>query len=205
MYTNPLLSLTREHEIFLDFLKLRITSPSQFYDLNRWKVLAILLEKFHHEKEECLLFPSLINTDALKAGGVKCATFFTPRVLSAGGWPDSYHELAKKLEISAAAFLPSTSFREIVFTQKNMLSIPIEDHILGAAAIKKIIDKNGDHQTMDLFSHLLKDHIEREEDCLYPLCEKRLTEEQKTNFMEQTKDFDTKNQVNNLLEKLMAP
>lgn len=205
MTHQTFINLTKEHDFFLKFLELKETNPSQFYDLNRWELFASILEKNHHEKEESFLFPYLIPTDALNAGGIKCATFFTPRVLSAGGWPDSYHELIKYLNLTTLMHEELNPFRKLIFDQKSMLMIPIEDHILGAIAIRQIFLRKNDHKLMNLFSALLKDHIEREEECLYPLCEKVLSNEQKNIFTERAKHFNDENHTDSALVKLLAP
>lgn len=205
MSRHSFVSLSREHQVFLDFLRLKDTNPSQFYDRNRWKILNLLLEKIHHEKEESFLFPYLLQIDALKSGGVKCATFFTPRVLNAVDWPDSYHQMKQSLNPFEKEVDDLSPFRKKVFETKSMLSIPVEDHMLGAVAMREIFRSPNYLRLMDQFAGLLFDHIQREEDCLFEVCERELNSEEKVAHIKNSEKIDLWYQTKTKLTELLAP
>lgn len=146
-----------------------------------------------------------MQIDALKSGGVKCAIFFTPRVLNAVGWPDSYHQMKQSLNPIEKEVDDLSPFRKKVFETKSMLSIPVEDHMLGAAAMREIFRSPNYPRLMDQFAGLLFDHIQREEDCLFEVCERELNSEEKVDHIKNSEKIDLRYQTKNKLTELLAP
>ena len=86
-----------------------------------------------------------------------------------------------------------TPFRERVIAEGSMLKIPLEDHVAGARAIALINSETSPERRAELlsaFAGLLRDHIQREDECLFELFRQALTPEQKGAYAKQAAEFD---------------
>lgn len=192
--------LKKEHEIFLRFLdRAHPTHPAlpKFFHL---------LEKIHHHKEEKFLFPIMLGTERLQVGGPKCMTFFTPRVLGGVGWIDSFAHLNSLLpQMISDSLVTENSFREEVFSSGSMLKVPVGDHILGARAFALLgEEKNANTRIriLSALSSMLRDHIQREDECLFELFRAALSPEQKRTYANRARVFDHEHGTESLLSGL---
>lgn len=180
--------LSTEHKAFLGFLEQGETEPE------RLEEFFYFLEKIHHHKEESFLFPLLLGSERLQVGGPKCMTFFTPRVLGGMGWVDSSARLGALLpEADESHWIAGKPFREEVFRSGSMLKIPVGDHIQGARALALLRgERNPEvrNQLLSAFSSMLRDHIQREDECLFELFRAALSSEQKKSYAEKARTFD---------------
>jgi hypothetical protein len=182
--------LTREHGVMLEFLSAGVALCSA----QAWPIFLRLLEKIHHHKEEFFLFPLLLGSERLQVGGPKCMTFFTPRVLGGTGWVDGHAQLLAL--ISPAPFASDgglSPFRNEVLRSGSMLKIPVEDHMLGALALQQLgaeTDLARRTKLFDGFASLLKEHIQREDECLFELFRQALSPEQKKEYAQKASAFD---------------
>jgi hemerythrin-like domain-containing protein len=180
--------LTAEHAAILRFL-----DEAERNGVPAGEKLAaffFFLEKIHHRKEEEALFPLLFGTEALQVGGPMCMTFFTPRVIGAS-WPESYRELLRVLPEGDAPLGPG-EFRRKVFETGSMLRIPIEDHVAGARAAQLVLEAQGAERerVFRMLANLLRDHIRREEECLFALFRRVLTREQREAYADGAAKID---------------
>lgn len=195
--------LALEHSMMLAFLdrEEKGAQPS-----SAWPAFLRLLGEIHHHKEEYFLFPLMLGSSRLEVGGPKCMTFFTPRVLGGTGWEDGFARLRRLLpwphELRADE---KTPFRERVLKEGSMLKIPLEDHVAGARAIEAMKTEQDPARHTQLFSafaSLLRDHIQREDECLFELFRQALTPEQKSAYAKQAAAFDTAEDTAGLLRAL---
>ncbi len=194
--------LSAEHAAMLAFLdrleKAGALPPS-------WGEFTWLLGTHHHEKEEEFLFPLLLGSSRLEVGGPKCMTFFTPRVIGGTGWEDSAARLKRLVSGEALREHEKNSLRERALGLNSMLKIPLEDHVLGARAIAAIESESDAAKRAELisaFSSLLRDHIQREDECLFELCRQALTPEQKNTYASKAKAFDLQHGTRELLARV---
>lgn len=196
--------LALEHEVMRGFLSKGVDACSTA----AWPLFLRLLEAIHHHKEENFLFPLLLGSERLQVGGPKCMTFFTPRVLGGTGWEDGFAKLRAMIPPEE---LPSSdalsSFRGEVFRSGSMLKIPIEDHILGTAALKQLSEETDTYRRsklFDAFASLLQDHIQREDECLFELFRKALSPAQKKEYASKASAFDAQNGTDGLILRLQS-
>ena len=133
-------------------------------------------------------------------------TFFTPRVLGGTGWEDAFARLQRVFPGPSELFPEEkTSFRDRVLSTGSMLKIPIEDHVAGARAIRLLEhETDGARRAMLLsdFAGLMRDHIQREDECLFEMFRQSLTPEQKLYYAKQASEFDIENDTAGLLRVL---
>lgn len=205
MRYGELEDLTREHEAFLGFLS---AWERDFPPRRELEEFHVLLEEVHHGKEERFLFPLLADSLSLEVGGPMCMTFFTPRVLGGMGWTDSFADLRSSLGYAGPAPGELTPFRETAFRQGSMIRIPLEDHILGARAMAELRSAPAGAEPQRArfarFAAFLKDHIRREEECLFMLLKRELSPEQKNLYAEQASAFDREQGTAELLSRLRS-
>lgn len=167
------------------------------------------LEKEHHGKEEDILFPILDEGNIADLGGVKCALYFTPRVLETGSL-NSYRTLWEAMGLPEALQPPpAPSFRGRMFEKKSMLTVPLEDHILGAAAAKWILslERNPGAEIASALKHyanFLRGHIKREDDCLFPQCERSLKEASAKLYQEKAHRWNQERAVETQIKEIQA-
>jgi|GEM_PF-4918268 len=205
LYEN-LEDLAQEHAIMLQFLRREETGTKPS---STWPLFVRLLSKIHHHKEEYFLFPLMLGSSRLEVGGPKCMTFFTPRVIGGTGWEDSFARL-QRLFPGPSGLLQEerTPFRDRVLATGSMLKIPLEDHVAGARAIK-LLERETDFARratlLSAFAGLLRDHIQREDECLFEMFRQVLTPEQKLYYAKQAAEFDLENDTAGLLRALSEP
>lgn len=195
--------LAQEHSTMLKFLR---REEARAVPSSSWPLFVHLLGEIHHHKEEYFLFPLMLGSPRLEIGGPKCMTFFTPRILGGMDWEDGFARL-KRMFPGPSGLLQEerTPFRDRVFTTSSMLKIPLEDHVAGARAIK-LLERETDAARratlLSAFSELLRDHIQREDECLFEMFRQALTPEQKIIYAKQASEFDVKNDTAGLLRAL---
>ncbi len=203
MNYEDLEDLAQEHTTMLQFLAREETrtTPS-----SAWPLFVRLLGAIHHHKEEHFLFPLMLGSSRLEVGGPKCMTFFTPRAIGGTGWEDAFARLQRMFP-GPSGPLPEerTPFRDRVLTTGSMLKIPLEDHVAGARAIKLLeyeTDFSRRATLLSAFAGLLRDHIQREDECLFEMFRQALTPEQKLYYAKQAAEFDLENDTAGLLRAL---
>lgn len=146
-----------------------------------------MLLEYHHAKEEDLLFPLILKTTIPRSGGANCSQYFSPRVIEQSLF-NSYGALNEALKChGTVADVTDTDLRKLARSQNSPLMVPIEDHICGARAaqwIQPLVDR-GDPLLLEVFirfSDFLRDHIEREDNCLFLQCERTFTWELKDSY-----------------------
>lgn len=136
------------------------------------------LEKVHHPKEEQLLFPYMAAQPRLKQGGPRCSHFMGLRLELA-----PHLQAKKRLEEFTASIgvtmepLPPP----VWLTPQCPLSIPMEEHELChnlARALRWLFNHDltseqtrMKEQLISDFQSLLRTHIDKEDTCLFVLCE----------------------------------
>lgn len=196
--------LSTEHNAFLGFLERGETEPE------RLEEFFYFLEKIHHHKEESFLFPLLLGSERLQVGGPKCMTFFTPRVLGGMDWVDSSARLGTLLpEADESHWIAGKPFREEVFRSGSMLKIPVGDHIQGARAVAMLRGERNPEarqQLLSAFSSMLRDHIQREDECLFELFRAAMSQEQRKLYVEKAQAYDAlQNSAPRLARLLVKP
>lgn len=132
-------------------------------------------------------------------------TFFTPRVLGGTGWEDSSVRVKRLVSDEPLRASERSSLRNRALELNSMLKIPLEDHVLGARAVAAIeAEKEPGRKAILLsaFTGLLRDHIQREDECLFELCRQALTSEQKREYASKAEAFDAHNETAQLLARL---
>lgn len=200
-WQNYFPDLDQEHRLFLRVLDRERDAPNQ----STIALLGELLE-IHHRKEEELLFPLLFGSPALEAGGPKCTTFFTPRVMGSVDWPEAFQALRGSLRDRFAEKKPSPLLEQAL-ERGSMLRIPLEDHALGAVARQEMLALRDSAALPSLFakfSAFLRDHIQREDECLFPLFAKELSLEQLEAYREKARAADERLGAARLMKALAA-
>lgn len=136
------------------------------------------LKKVHHPKEEQLLFPLMAGQPRLNEGGPRCGYFMGLRLEMA-----PQIEVRKRLEEFQRSIGLSVNFQPppAWLTPQCPLSIPMEEHELChnlANALRWLYNHDlsaeqiqiKDRLTFD-FQKLLRAHIDKEDTCLFVLCE----------------------------------
>ncbi len=209
--------LVDEHRLFLAALDIFSQSAASTHFDSRlrgplFRALSSFLnflEKEHHGKEEDILFPILDEGSIADLGGVKCALYFTPRVLETGSL-NSYRTLREAMGLPEALQPPpGSSFRGRMFAKKSMLTVPLEDHILGAAAAKWILGLEQKPapeiaSALKHYAHFLRGHIKREDDCLFPQCERSLKEAAANAYREKARRWNQERAVGEQIKAIEA-
>ncbi|MGZ3773891.1 MAG: hypothetical protein ACXVCY_03295 [Pseudobdellovibrionaceae bacterium] len=145
------------------------------------KDLIHFVEKEHHVLEEESLFPLVKDQSFLCKGGPRCSYFMGLRLDY--NIEDEYRSLLKK-------FFTKTSFRPRAYpvpswmTKQSPLSIPFEEHVLGAEIAESLLYLT-EQPTSDLYTEfyesfyesycrLLRLHIDKEDHCLFIMCEQNM-------------------------------
>lgn len=169
---NPLIATLRaEHQHILKMF-------SDKEDI--FKIIAYL-ENVHHPREEQELFPLVADHPLLSQGGPLC-TYFRGMELDLAPF-DSVKNYLKGLYLNGfPAPTPYASFDWL--THGNPLNIPMNEHYLGheiSDALKFLSSSQNKERYPGSFERLseeyealLKAHIDKEDRCLFIMCEKLL-------------------------------
>lgn len=136
------------------------------------------VEKIHHPREEIELFPLISRHPLLKKGGPRCIYFIGMNLDFEPFAP--VRQRLQSFYVSGGAVAPP--YQEFSWlTEQNPLSIPMDEHKLGHELGKAIffLSKNKESPLYDKFfesfcddyCRLLKVHIEKEDTCLFLICE----------------------------------
>lgn len=207
----PFADLSTEHQAFVEFLN---KCEKNLFNITKQQFdsFAFLLESVHHKKEEDFLFPMLEQTKVPNQGGPKCSTYFTPRVFGAV-WKEPFRDLQEHLSSAGPIQTEDlTPFRQKIWAANSMLKIPLEDHIWGARAVHQLKlaleNRSGNPekpaQLFAKFSTFLKDHMQREDECLFQLFNEALTWEQKQSYINRARAFEEKAETGRLLQSISA-
>ncbi|KHD89477.1 MAG: hypothetical protein OM95_03730 [Bdellovibrio sp. ArHS] len=140
-----------------------------------------LVEDVHHPLEEEALFPLVAAHPLLKEGGPLC-TFFRGMELDINPKASTVSMLKRAYSkgLPAPKSYPEFSW----LTESNPLSMPMGEHALSAEiaqALHFMKDRKDDPLYQEFFAplkeeyiRLLKLHIDKEDGCLFILCEKLL-------------------------------
>lgn len=144
--------------------------------------LIHFVEQEHHPLEELELFPFLRTQRCLHEGGPRCTFFMGVRLEL-----DPLGVMQNHLK----TFYTKTSFRPKNYpvpdwlTLQSPLSIPFEEHVIGADLAQSILfllEPENAHLHQEFFKllyddycRLLKMHIDKEDGCLFIMCERVLT------------------------------
>lgn len=143
--------------------------------------LIHFVEEVHHPLEEIELFPFMKDKPCLSQGGPRCSLYMGMRL-----------ELDPLTRVRGhlADFYRKTSFRPPHYplpewlTAQNPLSIPYEEHVVGAELAKSLLFlSKPENSTLraeffdkfyDDYCRLLRMHIDKEDNCLFIICERAL-------------------------------
>lgn len=131
--------------------------------------LHVLVELCHHAKEEQILFPKLYNLGKKLQSGPHCSYF---RQMSAD-W--DYAKSLKSQAINSGLTFNvkrSDPFLNMVIEENSMLTIPLEEHVAGGAALKlieKLANENSTYLRPVVYEYisLMNLHIRKEDECLF--------------------------------------
>ena len=143
--------------------------------------LVHFVEEVHHPMEEDQLFPLIHQQKFLSQGGPRCTHFMGMRLeLNPLG------AVRKHID----SFLEKTTFRPTPYrtlpwlSPQSPLSIPFEEHVIGAElgqCLTFLLKPENKKLHTDFFStlygdyvRLLKMHIDKEDNCLFIMCERSL-------------------------------
>lgn len=143
--------------------------------------LIHFVEKEHHPLEEEQLFPFLNLKDCLKEGGPRCTMYMGMRLEF-----NPLTQVRKHLD----KLFQKTDFRPPPYSSlpwlmpSNPLSIPYEEHIVGAElaqSMEYLLRLEGGHLKEEFFlllyddyCRLLRMHIDKEDNCLFVIGERAL-------------------------------
>lgn len=166
-----LASLREQHQLILQLLE----DPDKILELIQF------VEEVHHPLEEQELFPAMANAPWLRQGGPRCSFHMGLRLERdpLGRMRSHLNAFYKK-----ASWSPPLFVNPDWLTQQNPLSVPMEEHAVShelAESIKYLL-KNTDSEfyrehfkTLHTdFVDLLKMHIDKEDNCLFVICEQNL-------------------------------
>jgi hemerythrin-like domain-containing protein len=141
--------------------------------------LELLLQE-HHRREEEILFARLAKFSRLTEGGPMCTHYMGVRI---GSDPVARLENAMKETFGTFARPVLAPEMEALIEKNSPLSIPLEEHKAGAAAMramKKLVEAflRGDtlaeislSRLGRLYVNMLRLHIEKEDHCLFKIVE----------------------------------
>lgn len=169
---NDLLrKLREEHQLIL----------KMFEDGTSILEIIHFVEKVHHPLEEIELFPKVANHPLLSQGGPLC-TFFRGMELDLQPQQTPRRHLKELYDQGFPRPTPYATFDWL--TNQNPLSLPMDEHELGhqlAEALKILVSPEEQKKYPGYFEWLRKDyedllrnHIAKEDGCLFVLCEKLL-------------------------------
>lgn len=162
-----LLELREQHQWILKLL----AQPEQVRDLIHF------VEKIHHPLEEEFLFPQIQDQAFLAKGGPRC-TYFRGLILELNIY-DSLRRPLQKLQ-NEVNFQPRPYPSLAGLTPQSPLSMPFQEHVLGseiAQALLYVVERE-ELKTLffqdlyESYSRLLKMHIDKEDNCLFVMCER---------------------------------
>lgn len=146
--------------------------------------IKIYIQNFHHSKEEDILFPAAFASGNMKNGGPECSKFF-------GLYLD--RQFSKKFEDSKEQYHIAphqhSPISQKIIDAGSPLAIPIDEHQSAHYAIESLkriwqsIDNGQTDQTKAFsriarwYIEMLKQHIQKEEDCLFVALKINLSKE----------------------------
>lgn len=167
--------------------------------------------KYHHAKEEDILFPFVENLKMLKNGGPKCTLFYDMFMQS-----DYKNKvIAEHKKYSFKEYRPSQNVKKII-AAKSPLEIPLEDHESGYYLLESMyvecdkIDSYSKHDRAQLsklslwYQDMLHQHIRKEEECLFVALKQQFNPEQRAELNKRNTRFnsDHKDLLQQSLENL---
>ncbi|MGZ3797273.1 MAG: hypothetical protein ACXVB1_12955 [Pseudobdellovibrionaceae bacterium] len=166
-----LAKLREEHQFILQLLD----EPQKTLELIRF------IEEVHHPLEEQKLFPLIAQLPWLQQGGPRCSLYMGIRL--------EYDPL-EKIRSHLKAFYLKSAWRPRDFhspewlTPQNPLSVPMEEHAIShelAESLTYLLSESRNKLHQDFFKvlysdfcELLKMHIDKEDHCLFVMCEEQL-------------------------------
>lgn len=169
---DTLILLRKQHQEILAMLD----QPERALELIHF------VENDHHPLEEEKLFPFLNNQKCLHQGGPRCTMYMGMRLEF-----NPLDQVRKHLK----NFFLKTEFRPPAYPAlpwleaSNPISIPFEEHVIGAELAQSIIyllSDSGKELREEFFPILYQDycrllrlHIDKEDNCLFLMCEGALT------------------------------
>lgn len=164
-------NLRDQHQYILQLLK----EPHKTLELIEF------VENIHHPLEEIALFPYLAEKNWLGQGGPRCSLHMGIRLDQ-----DPLGKMRRHLKsfYQASRWQPESYPTPAWLTLQSPLSIPMEEHAVGhelAESLKLLLT----NPTSDLYKEfferlrsdyeeLLKMHIDKEDHCLFAMCESHL-------------------------------
>lgn len=138
----------------------------------------------HNLKEELFLFPAMSGKAEIRAGGPLCMLYFE-RHLANHPLDRSAAASGKKRTHPSPSNLPP--HLRGFFEQNSPVCIPIMDHLAEAQLTSRANEILGGEQSQgalrelkflaDIYMDLVKEHFEKENNCLLPMCHSILSAE----------------------------
>ncbi len=183
--------------------------------LNAFETLIGFIETFmennHHHKEEELLFPRIDMSPIVYQGGPYCTHYYHFHLEYQRY--DQSQELAKETQTTIAPLLLSPAVQQMV-DHKNALMVPLEDHwashnytqifktFLSQAKSGIPIDHLLFRRSFIGFIGLIAQHTEKENNCLFVMCNDFLDDEAQNELLTLSKIEFVYNQA--IVESLNA-
>lgn len=156
-------------------------------------------DKYHHGKEEDILFPLASKKGLIQGGGPKCTLFFQHYI--------EHNHLEQVLESveNYEEEIPEYEWKSIlapIIESGSPLSVPLEEHKMGYYSMQLMTKelekfKSGKNWDMSLFlktAHtylqMLDLHIRKEDECLFPRLENIFDNDEVNLLNEQFKQFE---------------
>jgi hemerythrin-like domain-containing protein len=171
LFTNH---LRTEHETILKQLSMLELCKNSLELLTHIKKLESMF-LYHHGFEEDHLFQALHETHKVSSGGPNCTLFF-------GLYLDTHSYLQNLLKEGVLYLEKEQEHIQRFFTEKSMLTIPIEEHrachILMEQMKNNILESQEQQykRTLEKYANLLRLHIRKENECLFHLADNLLDE-----------------------------
>lgn len=164
--------LRDQHQLILELLN----KPEHASELIHF------VENEHHPLEENELFPLVADQQFLRQGGPRCSYFMGLRLDT---------EMTRDNRALLNRFYLKTDYRPCPYpvpawlSPQNPLSIPMEEHIIGAefaGCITFLLNQTSSslyneffEPLYDSYCRLIMLHIDKEDNCLFVMCERHLS------------------------------
>lgn len=140
------------------------------------RYFEVFSDKLHHGKEEMVLFPALLAKGFPLGGGALCTYFKSLQMMG-----PTIEEQIQEIELNP--HLPSSD------KKNSEWNLPVlEEHHLGRRLVQRMRFEIGKPRFVEFalrFNNFLREHIEKENRCLFPMADDCLSELQQKKLVEE--------------------
>ncbi len=161
--------LKKEHEAILKQLQ-KIEENWEGAEVSEDLLKLGKMLHIHHHLEEKYLFQAIYDTQRAQEGGPNCTSFY-------GLYLQEENYLKSLLKDGGFSLENEEELIRKIFTNKNPLMVPIEEHrachTLLEKTKKEIQDGNKveARRNYDKYAHILRLHIRKENECLFMMAQ----------------------------------